>query len=345
MKTTIALSVLSLVICHAPATQAAIFDWATVGNPGNIADDTGFGAVDYLFRISKHEVTNAQYTEFLNAVDSTGSNPDLGGGDPFLYNPLMSTRAIGGINFNVGAAIGSKYEIKPGRANNPVVLVSFFDAMRFVNWLQNGQGSGDTETGVYTIGSGKDEVRNPGANYFIPSDDEWYKAAYHKNNGITGNYWDYPTSTDTEPYSDNPVSLNTPDDTSVANFFKDDGSANGYDDGYAVTGSTSFDRSANYFTNVGVFSQVASSYGTFDQGGNVWEWTEENITLFRGLRGDAFDDNADDMLSSHRTFVGPQFEHLKKTGIRVASKIPEPTTSALTLVATLFFVGRRRPTF
>lgn len=42
-------------------------DWVTVGDPGNPADATGFGAVPYVFQIAKHEVSN-EYVEFLNAV-------------------------------------------------------------------------------------------------------------------------------------------------------------------------------------------------------------------------------------------------------------------------------------
>ena len=84
-----------------------------------------------------------------------------------------------------------------------MIYVSFFDAMRFTNWLHNGQGSGDTESGVYTIGSGTDEVRSASAKYWIPSEDEWYKAAYYDPN--SGVYYDYPTGTDTAPYSDNPA--------------------------------------------------------------------------------------------------------------------------------------------
>ena len=38
-----------------------------VGNAGNLQDDTGFGAVAYNYRIGTTEVTNAQYTAFLNA--------------------------------------------------------------------------------------------------------------------------------------------------------------------------------------------------------------------------------------------------------------------------------------
>jgi hypothetical protein len=158
------LLVLIAIAIAARTLHAVTFDWASVGNAGNNDDGTcGYGGVDYTYRISKHEVTNAQYTEFLNAVDPGGTN------SLSLYSSNMSTDAHGGINFNSGAANGAKYEIKSGRDKNPVVFVSFFDAMRFVNWLENGQGSGGTESGVYTIGSGTDEVRNPNATYFIPS--------------------------------------------------------------------------------------------------------------------------------------------------------------------------------
>jgi hypothetical protein len=78
-------------------------------------------------------------------------------------------------------------------------------------------------------------TRNGGARWFLPSEDEWYKAAYHKNDGVTGNYWDYPTSTDAVPFSDQPPGSDAPDLSNTANFFKDDGIANGYDDGFAVT--------------------------------------------------------------------------------------------------------------
>ena len=289
--------ILTLLIAtlYATPAHAVTFDWATIGNPGNVDDIGGLraGGVDYTYQISKHEVTNAQYTEFLNAVDPTGVNANLGGDDGFLYNSSMSSDVAGGINFNGGAADGSKYEIKSGRDNNPVTYVSFFDAMRFTNWLHNGQGAGDTESGAYTIGGSAVEVRSASAKFWIPSDDEWYKAAYYDPNGNSGAgvYYDYPTGTDTYPDSDNPSSLNTPDDTNVANFFMQDTVANGYNDGLAVSGSTSFPPNTNPLTDVGAYSLATSPYGTFDQGGNVYEWNEAVYfsTHHRALRGGAWD--------------------------------------------------------
>ena len=107
------------------------------------------------------------------------------------------------------------------------MFVSWYDSIRFANWLHNGQGSGDTENGAYTLlggtptpSNGNSITRNAGAKWWLPSEDEWYKAAYHKNDGVTGNYWDYPTSTDAVPYSDQPPGSGAPDPSNTANFYQ-----------------------------------------------------------------------------------------------------------------------------
>jgi hypothetical protein len=116
--------------CLSTAVNATVaFDWAVVGNPGNGGDvqpQGVFGAVNKEFRISKYAVTNIQYAEFLNAIASTDTYE--------LYNPAMSRNANGGITRS-GVSGSFQYDVKPGQANNPVTYVSFFDAMRFVNWL------------------------------------------------------------------------------------------------------------------------------------------------------------------------------------------------------------------
>jgi formylglycine-generating enzyme required for sulfatase activity len=301
-----------------------------VGNR-NADDATGFGGVSYLYSIGKHEVTNAQYTEFLNSVDSSGANP-LG-----LYSDFMASDARGGINFTSGAANGSKYSVKSGRGNNPVVFVTWYSAARFANWLHNAQGTGNTEDGAYTLLGGSATpsnadsiVRNAGAQWFLPSEDEWYKAAYHKNDGATGNYWAYPTATNSVPFSDQPPGSDAPVQSNTANFLNIDGAANGYDDGFAVTGSPSFDLSQNYLTDVGAYSQAVSPYGTMDQGGNVWEWNESLFatTQYRGMRGSSWFSGASQLAAatreSERPFIG--FSHI---GFRVATIVPEPSAVIL----------------
>lgn len=73
------------------AGRAVAFEWAAVGNAGNVADVTGYGAVGYEYRISKHEVTNAQYAEFLNAVAATDTYN--------LYNSQMGSNGRGGDDY------------------------------------------------------------------------------------------------------------------------------------------------------------------------------------------------------------------------------------------------------
>ena len=77
-----------------------------VGDPGNAADTTGYGAVAYKFQIGKYDVTNAQYGEFLNAKAASG--------DPRgLWNDSMSSDANGGINRSGSGPY--KYAVKPGQ--------------------------------------------------------------------------------------------------------------------------------------------------------------------------------------------------------------------------------------
>src|SRR5262249_45501879 len=119
---------------------------------------------------------------------------------------------------------------------------------------------------------------NPGARFFIPTENEWYKAAYHKNDGVTGNYWNYPTA------SDGLAGNTLPDIGNQANFYGSFGENILGNGGYTID-------SPFYRPNVGEFANSASPYGTFDQGGNVWEWNETQVSgSTRGLRGGSFGD-------------------------------------------------------
>ena len=104
LKSLIAILVLAL----PAAAQAAItIDTVAVGNTGNTADSTGYGAVGYNYNIGKYEVTAGQYRDFLNAVDPGGRNL-LG-----LYNPYMNDLSKGcQITLNSDAGDGSKYGLQ-----------------------------------------------------------------------------------------------------------------------------------------------------------------------------------------------------------------------------------------
>jgi formylglycine-generating enzyme required for sulfatase activity len=273
-------------------------DYVEVGNPGNAADPTtGYGAVGHAYGIGKYEVTINQYAEFLNAVAKT----DTYG----LYNAAMATDTrVNGIARN-GISGSYSYSVI-GSGNRPVTYVNWFDAARFVNWLHNGQPTGlqvagTTENGAYTLNGAVSGIipRNAGWVYGLPGENEWYKAAYQQPAGQGGdsdNYWLYPTQSNTIPNSRNGSAT----DPNSANFYRDDGIANGFNGGYAVNNSTTF-PAGNALTDVGAFSLAHSFYGTFDQGGNVWEWIDAVDGSARAVRGSVWHDS-DDFFSMRATF-------------------------------------------
>jgi len=219
---------------------------------------------------------------------------------------------------------------------------SWYDSVRFINWLDNGQptGGGGTESGAYTLlggtatpSNGLSVTRSAGATVWLPSEDEWYKTAYYDPSGT---YFDYATGSDTVPVSDQPG-----DDPSAVNYFNNDGIANGFNDGHAVSGSTSFPSSSNPFTDVGAYTAATSPYGTFDQNGNVFEWNEALISSSaRGLRGGGWVNNSNLLAASDRNSFNPTSE-FGSVGFRVAS-IPEPSTLLLGAMATVGMLMRRR---
>ena len=327
--------------------QAVTIETVLVGNAGNPGDtryrNISRGSVDYDFRIGKYEVTNAQYAEFLNAVDPTGGNALK------LYEDVFELdNGNRGIIFNNEGENGAKFELKPGRENNPATFITWYNAIRFANWLHNGQGNGGTEEGAYSLSAGAPDAdgqprfpgnitRNPGATWWVPSEDEWYKAAYHKNDGVTGNYWDYPTATDAVPFSDQPPGNDAPEESNTANFFKNDQLANGFDDGYAVTGSASLDNSQNYLTDVGAYTSSPGPYGTFDQGGNVREWNDHGDPTSGGflpfISGGSWIDNSSVLRASARVEGNPGRFSSGFHGFRVATIVPEPGALPLAALA------------
>ena len=148
-----------------------------IGDPGNSADDAASGSVPYSFGIGITEVTNADYAEFLNAV-AMRSDPHG------LYDLRMGSDPRGGIyRFDFDRAVGDSmplayaarldperggppaargdvhlnaFVVKENMANKPVNFVSWLDAARFVNWLENGRPPDpilgpETESGAYDL--------------------------------------------------------------------------------------------------------------------------------------------------------------------------------------------------
>lgn len=311
----------------------------------NNPDGLGFGAVDYDFRIGTYEVTNEQYAEFLNAVAAS---------DPYkLYHNQMGDNFRGGIT-RTGTNGNYVYAAKDAMGNKPVNYISYYDAVRFANWLHNGQGSGSTETGAYNLGQVNSNgepldpanvTRQPGAIWFLPSENEWYKAAYYQPasaGGDTDDYWLYSTRSNTIPTIAQAVNVAGPNLGDIAN-----PGANVMNMNRGANWNTTVGGNVTTVGSAGPLSQ--SYYGTSDQGGNLWEWTEESIEggTYHQARGGSFYDVTSNPNANGRYFYQSGLDSLTM-GFRVATVTavaPEPSSLALALVAAaggLLAVRRRR---
>lgn len=257
---------LALALALAGPSAAQAIEWVPVGDPGNPNHPTlpsptnGEGSIPYRFDIGKVEVTNDQYAAFLNAVAKDDTNG--------VWYSLMSSSALGGID-RIGSAPDFSYMVKAGYGDKPVVYTSFWDATRFANWLHNGSPSGaqddtTTEDGAYTLDpvaiAANTVTRNPGALYAVPSRPEFWKAGYYED--ATQTWYVSPARS---------LVTMTGADPSL-----DDGN----------TGN--INRPVFVLEDVGSYALSVGPHGTFDMGGNAYEWLERISGNRREVAGGAY---------------------------------------------------------
>lgn len=267
--------------------NAFSIDFVQIGNPGNAADTTGSpnpaGSVAYTYNIGKYEVSREMIDK---AVSAGAQNIQM-----FVF-------------------------VDPDRnaAKKPAAGISWYEAARFVNYLNISSGNTSAykfdENGnlqLWSVGdagyNASNLFRNSLAKYFLPSNDEWYKAAYGSPSGA---WFDYPTGSNTAPVA---VSGGTNSDTAV----------------YGQTIIADIDSAGGL-----------SAYGTMAQGGNLREWIEtswdknnDSPGESRTIRGGPWYNSVDALSSSQRFGERPDIEE-SRNGFRIAM-VPEP--SALSLLA------------
>ncbi len=316
------LAALAAIFLITPASAVVSIDYVAVGNPGNAANPAdgnanlggvqNFGAVSYSYQIAKNETTITQFAGFLNAV----AKRDTYG----IYNSEMATNPNSAGIIRSGSSGNYTYSVIGGSGNKPITFVSWFDGARFCNWLHHGQPTGlqttgTTEDGAYALLGAVSGIvqKNAGAKAWLPSEDEWYKAAYYdptKNAGA-GGYWQHGNQSD----------------AMVSNTV-------------GVAGASNF--SGTGLTNGGAYGADSDSfYGTNDQAGNVSEWNDGlDPRGFRSVRGGAWFNSEPGVSSAVPDERLPQQEWFF-VGFRVAT-VPEPSSLVLTVLAGGGLLTRRK---
>jgi len=270
-------------VASADIIRGINIDFVTIDNAVNAPDTqvmsdgttSGYGAVGYNYRIGKYEVTAAQW-QTINTASLIGDLGDWSG-------------------------------------NQPVASITWYSIARFCNYLT----TGNTENGVYEFTGGslthimdhQQAGSTYGTAYFLPTEDEWHKAAYYKPDG--SGYTLYANGTDIAPVA-------------------------GVDSNYDWVNSQPW--------NVGIGTQEQN--GTFDMMGNVWEWTETADGSDRVILGGSYLSLSGywsngyyyrDLASSRRNFDAPYSENYSY-GFRVAS-VGEPTVIPVPGAVVLGVIG------
>lgn len=338
------------VVCLLPALAAAGhsradidpqsgIDFVRIGAPGNapwsgttpptIGDMAlGRGQVNYEYQIGRLEVTTSQWAEFFSAALDRPANDRL----PWIAAPTF-WGAVGTAPTTPG---GQRFAVPAGNEMRAVGNISWRVAAMYCNWLHNGK-STDRDAfmnGAYDVSqfSGIERftdqlTHNAGAKYWIPTWDEWLKAAHYdpdKNGPDQGGWWTYSNGTDQQL-------IGGPPGVGQANF--------GWRDG----------ANSQWTTLLGAYPDTQSPWGLLDVAGGTAEWTEGVLfgagdTKYRVYEGSYWGSSPGFAISDAAFSAGgasfPSIDFLD-LGFRIATTVPNPP-SASVLIASLLLLSRRR---
>ena len=274
---------------------------------GSTNPASGYGIVNNDYRIGTYEISNDQWDKFTASlgVPVTGQPASAYQQNPYFPDPKVPTN-----------------------------MVSWYEAAQFVNWLNTStdnqpayrftgtQGTSDYSLAIWSPAeaeNGTNLYRHKDAMYYLPTDDEWVKAAYWNGNDLQT----YATKGDVTPHQGDGVS----------------GTGWNY---YGVSGYAT-DPYGPW--DVGSGSEELND--TFDMMGNVWEWIESpfysgdyGTDSYRVRRAGAYNINISALKSNFRPGMQP-FGQVDDTGFRVACDIPEPASLSLLALGGVALILRR----
>ncbi len=249
------------VVTFGSGSNTFTLTFEAVEDPGNAADSTGYGAVDYSFGMSRYEITE----RMIDVYNADSMNALF----PIAYDAV-------------------------GRGpNKPATSITWNEAARFVNWLNVSKGYGvayyfPNSNGTNIMPWAPEQIqeyqetnpyRSKQAVYVLPAIDEWFKAAYYDpaRNAGAGGYWNYAVQTDSAPVS---TQAGTAAGTAVH--------------GHGVNGSPADVDSAGGLSAYGVMAMTGNAWewtespknGRYSNGGSDrgfvgGSWADMNVEHFR----------------------------------------------------------------
>jgi len=341
---------------HAQVDPNSGIDFVRVGAVGNAAwagDGTvgdravGRGSVGYEYSIGKFEVTTAQWAEFFNAAFDRPAGDALPHVVPPTYWGAAGTTPINSTNPNA-----RRWTVPVGNEMTPVGNISWRMAAMYCNWLHNDKatnreaflnGAYDASTFTFTPGGRfrDQQTRSPGARYWVPSWDEWLKAAHYDPNkanpdGTTGGWWKYGNGSDV-PFVAGPPGVLVNGVPTTSNFNWD---------------GTDFPTFSPLAVSLGAYGNVTSPWGLYDVSGATAEWTEECFfqpgdTFPHGREYDGgwwYDGGSiPDWIGSPGGTAFPSLSTFD-LGFRIASNVPCPSVFVLGVIVVGMSSAHRRRT-
>lgn len=328
-------------------------EFSTIAAPGNRGFEGEFfgvrqgrGSVASSYRMARTDITTRQWLEFYNTFSV--QSDALQGRFERDFSPSL-WGAIVDATYPVGAP-GDRYtlnDLYPQAGEFPVQGISWRAAAVFCNWLHHGRpsdwnliqnGAYDTTTFGERNGGFTDQLtRNTGARFWIPSLDEWMKAAYYTPNDPANpgsdRYYKYPHQSDQPP---TPGLPGTPGAQTTADL---DANALGV---------------LRWTVPVASFPDVQSPWGLFDLTDGDDEWTEEVVSPFgrpfgrmlAGIEGffpARFGTESDlariARLGDYNLYVPP---YVGAGSLRIAAAVPSPAAGLLCIVSCSALGARRR---